>query len=468
MKYNSNHDHALYLLVSEYEARSQEGILSFLTDQDFSKLITYYEREFLFEKALEVIEHALKHYGFSADFHIKKAELLLATKNSEQAMSTLDTAEIFAPAEIEVQLLRAKILCATGEYSKAISLIESIKPTAYDKDLSDIFLCEAQIYECLKEYDEMFDCLKRSLEYDIENEDALERIWVCTEMTKRYNESIEIHQDLLNKNPYSYLAWYNLGHAYSCKGKYREAIEAYEFSFIINDEFELGYRECAEICCQIEEYNKGLKYYQEVLDCFGPDSDLLANIGECYFQLNSFTEAKQYFRKASKLDPYNDEVHFYLGLCHAREDRWLSAINSYFRAIEIEDRREEYFDNLAKAFSNIGEFAKAHYYFLKATEIGPEQSEIWIDHVTFLLKIGETDKALEVIEEAGYNAVGSELNYCKTACLFASGRKTESFNLLKDSLEEDYDNHKVLFKILPEMKDDEKVMQLIHYSKLNS
>jgi tetratricopeptide (TPR) repeat protein len=442
---------------------SQEGKVSFIDEQDFLKLIFYYEKEFLFEKAIEVADHAIDQYGFSADFHIKKAQLLLATRNSEKAMSTLDKAEIFAPAETEIQILRAKIYASMEEYSTALLILSKNKTTASEEELSDVYLCEAQIYESLKEYDQMFESLKMALAYDPENEEALERVWVCTELTKRYKESVRFHQNIIDRNPYSYLAWYNLGHAFSCLGEYEKAIDSYEYSFIINEEFELGYRECADLCFQMCQYDKALRFDLDAVSLFGPDGDLLANIGECYLRLGKYEMAKDQFNKASKLDPYNDEVHFFIGQCHAHDDRWLSAINAYFKAIEIEDRREEYFSHLAFAFSKVGEFAKAHYYYLKATEIGPEQSDIWKDHASFLLRIGEIDKALEVIEEAEYHAVGVELNYCKAACLLTSGKNDIGLETLRLALIEDLAQAQMLFEIAPELSDDKKVNQLIKY-----
>ena len=52
MKYKSDQDHSLILLVNEFETMSQSGEVSFLDEQDFLKLISYYEKEFLFENYL--------------------------------------------------------------------------------------------------------------------------------------------------------------------------------------------------------------------------------------------------------------------------------------------------------------------------------------------------------------------------------------------------------------------------------
>jgi len=465
MKYNSERDHTLILLVNEFEKMSQKDEVSFIKEKDFHKLILYYERELLFDKAIEVVDYAIGQHGFSADLHIRKAELFLALRNSEQALTFLDMAEAYAPCEPEIQLLRAKILCSQGEYGEALQLIEKTKINATEEELSDIYLSEAQVYETIKNYNKMFDCLKKSLAFDSDNEEALEKVWVCTELTKKYNESIRFHQKLIDQSPYSFLAWYNLGHAYSCRGKYEEAIEAYEYSYLINEEFELGYRECADLCFQTCQYEKAMVIYFDALEFFGPDSDLLSNLGECYLKMGSYLEAKEYFSKASKLDPYNDEVYYFLGLCYSREDRWLSAVNSYFKAIELEDRREEYFCALAKAFYELKEFTKAHYYFQKATELGPELTEMWSSHAKFLINIEEFDQADEVIREGDFHAGGAELIYCRAALDFLQHGEKSGLETLHQALIENVDLAELIFEIVPSLRKVVKVNQLIDFCK---
>lgn len=442
---------------------SQEDEVSFFKEKDFLKLIHYYEKELLFDKAIEVVDHAIGQHGFSADLHIRKAELFLAIRNSEKALKLLDMAEVYAPSEPEIQLLRAKILCGTGEFGEALQLIEKTKMNATEEELSDIYLSEAQVYESLKDYNRMFDCLKKSLAFDAQNEEALEKVWVCTELTKKYRESIQFHQKLIDQNPYSFLAWYNLGHAYSCRGMYDAAIDAYEYSYLINEEFELGYRECADLCFQTCRYEKAKEIYFEALEIFGPDADLLSNLGECYLKLDNCNRAKSFFEQASKLDPYNDEVYYYLGICHSREDRWLSAVNSYFKAIELEDRREEYFSALADAFNHLKEYTKAHYYYQKATELGPELSEMWSAHATFLIHIGEFDQAREVIGEGEFHAGGAELLYCKAALDFVSKGRKVGLDSLRLALIEDIHLADRFFHILPNLKEEKQVNQLIEF-----
>lgn len=95
------------------------------------------------------------------------------------------------------------------------------------------------------------------------------------------------------------MAWYNLGHAYSCLGEYEKAVEALEYSFLINSHFEQGYLDCAELCLQVNMYEKALRCYQEANEMFGPDAELIVYIAECLIKLNRHKEAKLKLQKRS-------------------------------------------------------------------------------------------------------------------------------------------------------------------------
>src|SRR5690606_12420665 len=131
-----------------------------------------------------------------------------------------------------------------------------------------IYLSKALIYESIKQYQSMFGALKKSVFSNPENAEALERVWFCVEMTQEHDESIRFHKKFINNNTYSYIAWYNLGYAFSAKGNYKHARDAFEYAFIINDKFEFAYRECAECCIKLKKYKQALRCYDEFLEYF--------------------------------------------------------------------------------------------------------------------------------------------------------------------------------------------------------
>jgi tetratricopeptide (TPR) repeat protein len=458
---NNEHNQAIFDLVTEYENMIQRGLATFFDEKDYLKLVDYYEEEGLFERALEVVEQALKNHQYSADFYIRKAQLLLDTSREELALDVLEQAAVFAPGEADIFLLRAEALAYLNQTDEAFAILEDLKQTADQEEMSDIFVVEATIYENLEQFEQMFFSLKAALQENPRHKEALERIWLCVELSKNYEESINIHEEILDADPYSYLAWYNLGHAHSYLGHYEEAIEAYEFAYVINEKFEYAYRDCAEMCFELKLYHKALKCYLEILENFEPESEVLLRVGQCYQNLENYKTARKYYQDALRLDPLDDEVHFQIGECYACEEKWKSAIVAFRKAISIEDNREEYYAAIGNAYFRSGDLEKAEPNFRLATELASEESSYWIQYAGFLMDTGRGEEALLLLDEADLYAVGADLQYCRVACLFRTGRRQEAFYRLGEALIEDFGSHSTLFDLIPELERDPAVLSLI-------
>src|SRR5690606_2498914 len=188
--------------------------------------------------------------------------------------------------------------------------IEDFMQTASVQDLPDLYLELADIYEEREMYDEVFENLNKALELEPENEEALNRMWFCVEFTERYEESILLHTKLIDDKPYSYLAWFNLAHAYSGIGLFEKAIEAFEFALAINEDYEYAYKDAADIYFKMKRYEKAAEYYLKAAEISKPYKELFVCAGECYYKMKDYVRARQYFRKATGIDPYFD-IAFY-------------------------------------------------------------------------------------------------------------------------------------------------------------
>lgn len=448
-------------LVFEYEAMSQKGAVGFFEEAVFVRLIQHYESDENIKQALEVTDHAIAQHGFCPDFYMKKAQLLLKADRPEEALDTLQRAEIYAPAELEIQLLRAEALVCMERVAAAFTILEVAKSGATQQDLSQIYFCEALIFEGMEDFHQMFVTLCKSVMADPTNRQALERVWLSVEMSQSYQESAAFHEELIDIDPYSYIAWYNLGHACFCLKQYTKAADAFEYAFLIKEDFEFAYRDCAEACIKSGDYHRALKCYAEALDFIDADTDILTRIGYCQEQLNEIDLAKNYYREALQLDDFNDLAYFRMGECYLREKSWENAIGYYRKAIAVDEYREEYYAALASAYHQIDMEEKALLFFRKAVDTAPETSQYWVLFATFLLDIGANEEALEVLEEALMNAGGPELLYGKIACMILLKRKKEALYLLHQALDISFDQYESMFDLVPGLEEDQEVMTLI-------
>lgn len=463
MEQRIKRDRRLVSLVNEFEAMSETGNLTYLNEKTFNQLISYYQGEFLIDKALEVVDMAMSQFQYRVEFYVTKAKLLIRDQQFNEALQIIEEASNISPSENELVILKARCIGALGNDSEALSLLNSIKGYASKLDLCDIYTCESYVYETNKKYTKMFEVLKAALRIDPLSLEALERMWISIELSKNYEESITFHNELLEVNPYNFLAWYNLGHAYSCLGEYEKAISSMEYSFIINENFDIAYLECADICCQISDYKKALSIYEEANANFGPDSELLVQIAECHLKLENLLSAKANLFSALRLDLYNDEIYFLLGECYLKEKSLHSAISAYKKAIDLEDGREEYYEGIGKAYVQLGDNNTAAQYFDIATEIAPEQEFLWYQYTSILVKLGRVGEALQILDEAEDYAVGPELLYCRAVCLSLLGQKKEALVILDEALIDNFEMHNKLFDLDPSLKFDKDILSIIHY-----
>lgn len=456
-------DKKLISLVSTFEQKIASGQPAYLDESTLQKLISYYEDELMYHKAIEVINIALDQYKFRSDLFIFKARILFKLGNFTKALANVTKAQSIAPYELEIQILKARILAANGEVAESLALVKDLKLKTHQSDLVEVYICESYIYETMQDLDQMYDSLTLALEIAPACEEALERIWFAVELSKRYIDSIRFHEKLLDLDPYSYLGWFNLGHALSCIGEYESAIEALEYSFIVNKDFSVGYLDCADICCQTKNYRKALEIYNEYFVVFGYDEELLIKMSECQYELGLFDDAKSTILKSIELDPYCDEAYFILAKCYSKKHNWSQSIQCYLKAIAIEDLVEDYYLGLGKAFHATGAYHKAEQYLRKAALMAPEDCNYWVDYVIFLLSIRDLDKAFIVLNEASKSTYSAGLLYCEFAALHFAGKRDQAVKILEEALMEDIDEHSILFDIEPEFKLNKEINSMLKY-----
>lgn len=457
-------DHILSKLITEFEEQGQLLNREYCEESYYVRLIQHYERQFQFDKAIHLADQAIAMYKYKQDFYLLKAKLLMASQQANLALEVLHQAYAISPMNPEIQCLQARAYALIERYEESLHILMDLKCNIHKTDLTELLLVEAFIYETMKDFNKMFDTLREALLLNPNNQEALEQIWVSVEFSKKYEESIRLHQELIDKNPYSYLAWYNLGHAYSCIGEYDHAVEALEYSFLINPQFEQGYLDCAELCLQINFHEKALQCYLDANEMFGPDAELVVYIAECMIKLNRHKEAKHKLQKAVYHDPYNEEIFYYLAECFAHEKNYNKAIKYYLNALDLDDQREEFHAGLAKAYEAQENFKKAESHYKKAAQFGMEQSQYWSMLISFLLQRNEMEKAGKALIRADKYSFGADILFCKSAYHFLQeDHRDTAIECLEEALNENPKMVSQLFKILPSLEQDKEIQSMVRY-----
>ena len=202
-RHNSSQQNKLLELISEYEAMSQKGTVGFFEEKVFFDFVNHYRACNNTTMALQVVEHGLTHHCFSADLYYCKAQLLADLNNTRSAIECLNKASLLAPYDENIRRFLNKLL-ASEEQIKAES-----EETSNDISFGEMFISSYEIANQYEDVEELYKRLKCKLRINPTDELSLTKILFCIEINQRYQESIDFHLELINKNAYSHLAWYN-------------------------------------------------------------------------------------------------------------------------------------------------------------------------------------------------------------------------------------------------------------------
>jgi len=233
---------------------------------------------------------------------------------------------------------------------------------------------------------------------------------------------------------------------------------------LIDEDFEFAYRDRAEICYELHYYEEALASYEEVLGLFEPDADLYLRAGQCHFHLSNIEEAKNHLTQAIFLESVqDDEIFFYIGRCYAAEFIYAEAIRFYYKAIDADEHREEFYLHLAFAQVAQKNHKAAISAFQMATETAPEDASYWFHYAKFLIQTGKIKKAWNILQEAEIYTIGTDIAHCRVACLLMLEQRDKAFRLFNETLEEESRSHHFLFDLVPELKNDPILKAIISF-----
>lgn len=450
-------------LIKQYEDAVKAKQQLFFEEDSYEQIITFYQENRELNKAMQVADSALEQYPYSAFFITKKAEVLAEQKMFDEALDYLDRAEMLDAQDINIYLIRADIFLWLGRHTEALEVIETALLIGSEpEDKTELYLEMADVYEDLEKYWEVIDALKKAIECNPNSEEALNRMWFCTELTEKYNDSIEFHEALIEKYPYNLLAWFNLGHAHAGLKKYDDALEAFGYAIAIDENFEPAYICTADVLYMAGNYNESLRFYLDAIKLSKPNKELYLKTAECFEKLGELGKSRSYLRKAIAVDPYYDEAFYRIGETYRLEEKWPKAISSFERAVKLSKDNVDYLTALADAYISIDEGQKALDLFIHIFNIDPKSKQNWVNLATAYFNMEDFRKAFQILTEAEQKYDDcADILYIKAVFYYQAGNKNEALLNLEKGLLLSYDEHYIIFEMDENLRNDEVVMQII-------
>ncbi|HKC37486.1 MAG TPA: hypothetical protein VKB95_15525, partial [Chitinophagaceae bacterium] len=251
-------------LLKQYENLKNGRHHSFLEEDAFEKIIDYYHEKEDLLKAMEAATSGCEQYPYSSMLLIKKADILLANRRYKDALVILEKATLLDSNDINLYILKTDAYLALDQQEKAVALLEEALTLFEGEEKLELLFELADVYDDYEDFDKVFDCLKMILEDDPNNEEALYKICFWTDFTGRNEESIRLHQQIIDEYPYNELAWFNLAAAYQGIKLYEKSIDAYQYAITIDEKFDYAYRNMGDAYIRLRKYKEAIEVLEKV------------------------------------------------------------------------------------------------------------------------------------------------------------------------------------------------------------
>ena len=269
----------------------------------------------------------------------------------------------------------------------------------------------------------------------------MEELTSCLSLSGELETGIRFFKQMIDENPYSYSAWYNLGDVYCRLGRLEDALHAFDYCLLIKDDFAPAYLDQAHVLALLGEYEDAIKKYKQTFEYYNPDGITYFNIAECYEKLEQMDEARTFYKKAVRMIPDMAQAWYGIALTLEFEERWYEAIHYVRKAIEKDRTNPDYILLLGDCEFNLNNIAEAGECYVAVTTEFPSSIDGWLSYAHFLTETGNPDEAVDIIRFAiNIHPECGELYYRQMVNLYACGRTAESYEHLSTAMEMDERN----------------------------
>ena len=455
-------------LIRQFQNLKAGRSNSFLEEDSFEKIIDYFDDIEDIPQALEAVEMGIDQYPYSSVLNIKKADLLIATRRYHEALEVLNHAELLDSNDINLYILKTDVYLALDQQEKAVELLENALSLFDGEERIEMLFELADVYDDYEEFDKLFDCLKLILEQDPTNEEALYKICFWTDFTGRSEESIRLHQHIIEEHPYSELAWFNLAAAYQGIKLYEKSIDAYKYAVAIDEKFDYAYRNMGDAYIRLRKYKDAIEALERVLELSRPEDVNYEAIGHCYDRQKNYAQARFYYRKASHLNQEDSKLYYKIACTYMNEEQWGTAARQLQTALQIHRLQPEYNLAMGECKMQLGEYKEAIQYFSNVVAQRPKNISSW-EALIRCLYIGEYfEEALEQVAAAMKRTDNKPIfTFYLSAVNFAMGKTKEGLIQLEKGMSKAPKLLKKLVDLNPSILQHQQVVDIVARYKKN-
>ncbi|GER58971.1 tetratricopeptide repeat protein [Patiriisocius marinus] len=450
--------------LTRFESMLKTNNVLFFDSEEFEEIIHYYLENGKMALAKKATKLGLEQHPTSINLKLFQVEMFIFENELDIADQLLDQLYLIEQSNEEIYIQKANILSRRDMHREAIVLLE--KAFKFTMDEADVLSLIGMEYLFLEDYENAKVNFMRCLEEDETDYSALYNIIYCFEYLEETNEAIDYLNIFLDKNPYSEVAWHQLGKQYMLIKEHKKALAAYEFAIISDDRFIGAYLEKGKVLEKLKRYEEAIECYSITLGLDDPTSFALLRMGKCYEKLGNEVLALEYFTKCVEEDGLLDKGWIAITDFYYRKKDFEKALYFIDKAINIDSENVQYWKRYAKINRKLKWFEEAEVGFRKTLELGNYELETWLTRCDILIKLGEYEAAINNVNQAAeFYPESAEIEFRLAGLHYYRAEATDGAFHLKNALDIESEFLIIIEEIFPEILKLESVKEIIKNHK---
>ena len=453
--------------VVQFEDMLSEKSFTFFDVEDYENIIDYYIDLEMHEKVNAALDFGLNQFPNDLTLSLIKVEVLNSKQLVDDSYMLLKSLKQFYPNNIEVLYNLGKIYAITDRIQTAKNYFENAFDLirvndSYNDLLSDSAYEFLQIGQNLQ----AIHVMKRIVEIKPEDESTMMELGIAFHESGLIDEAIIYFTEIIDSNPYSHIAWFNLGTLHNVKEDWKEALFAFDMCLVINEKFTAAHYGKANSYIQEKEYQNAIDTFNESFNFDHPNSYAYCCLGECYEKIGDFKKALIFYEKSLEIDDSQSDAWLGIGVVRDLNNQTLDALKFIEKAINLDPENPEYWYIFAEFLSKLGKITEAEDAFKKVVELDPGNIDAWIDYSNFLFENTSKTRAIKEVERAIITNKGDQdLKLRLIAMQIASGKIADARSKLIDFQKNENSSIQKLFEIYPEIKNIPEIIDVIKKEK---
>jgi tetratricopeptide (TPR) repeat protein len=456
----SNEEEDYNLSLSKFESMLKTNKVLFFDSEEFEEIILHYIDSGKTSLAKKALKLALEQHPKSTGLKLVQVEMLVYEDQLDLADKMLNELYAIEPNNEEIYIQKANICSKRDQHEKAVELLKIA--LQYTDDYADVYNLIGMEYLFMDNLEMAKDSFIKCLEEDLEDQSALYNVVYCFEFLDQNKEAIAYLNQYIEKNPYSEIAWHQVGRLHYGLKEYEEALRAFNYATLIDDEFMGAFMEKAKALERLKQYAEAIESYERTIELDDATSYALLRIGKCHERLGNTALAIKYYNQTVHEDPLLDKGWIAITDFYVREKNFQKALFYVNKALAIDNQNQLYWKRYATINKEMNFFEEAEFGYRKAVEFGDYQLDTWLFWVDILQFLGEFNSAVQTLLQATeYFPEENEIEYRLAGLYFMIQDKTKAKFHLSNGLRLNFDNYILIEDLFPMIWEEKTVQNYI-------